>query len=54
MTAARQQILNKQQLNSNIGTVFSVRSVPRYYNRAVWSNELNCELVCEAKTKNLV
>jgi hypothetical protein len=32
-SVARQHILNKQQVNSNRGTVFSLRSVPRYYNR---------------------
>jgi hypothetical protein len=26
--------------NSNKGTVFSVRSVPRYYDQDSWSNEL--------------
>jgi hypothetical protein len=31
--AARQQIIDKQQLNSNRGTVFSVQSVPRCYDQ---------------------
>jgi hypothetical protein len=30
----------KQQLNSNRGNVFSVRSVPRCYKQDNWSNEL--------------
>jgi hypothetical protein len=33
MSVARQRILSKQQLKSNRGTMFSLRSVPRCYNR---------------------
>jgi hypothetical protein len=39
-SAAKQQILNKEQLNYNKGTVFSTRSVSRCYTQDNWSNEL--------------
>jgi hypothetical protein len=39
MPAARQQILNKQQLNCNRGTVFSMLSASRCYKQDSWSSE---------------
>jgi hypothetical protein len=39
MPAARQQILDKQQLNYNRETMFFARSVPRCYKQDNWSNE---------------
>jgi hypothetical protein len=39
MPAARQQILDKQQLNYNKGMVFSMWSMPKCYNQDNWSNE---------------
>jgi preprotein translocase subunit Sec63 len=39
ISAARQQICNKQQLNSNRGTVFSLRPV---ITGTGWGNELSC------------
>jgi hypothetical protein len=46
MAAARQQIRNKQQLNINRGTVFSVQSVPKCYNQGnLWESEVQCREV---------
>jgi hypothetical protein len=45
-SAARQQILNKQQLNYNRRTVSSTRPIRRYYNEDSWSSEsvVSCEV----------
>jgi hypothetical protein len=47
----RQEILNKQQLNSNRRTVFSVRFVPRFYNRDGLEQRVSWKSVREGKTR---
>jgi hypothetical protein len=42
-SVARQQILCKRQLNSNIGTMFSAQSVPRCYNQDGMGQPVSCK-----------
>jgi hypothetical protein len=48
-----QQILYKQQMNRNRGTVFYVRSVPRCYNRDGLQQRVQCSVESRAVKRRL-
>jgi hypothetical protein len=52
-SVARQQILNKKQLNSNRGTVFSVRSMPRCYIRDGFEQRGQCSVESQPVKRRL-